>query len=75
MDGGGLDDELARYAGNLRPQYRRAAEQSAVRSAARGAGPHQSAELFDVIDYPHEGAGEAHPQVYALLASGLNADT
>ena len=71
---GELDDELARYAGNLRPQYRTGLLSNSADGARREEqARYQFAELFDVIIYSHEvGLAKPDPQVYALLCDRLN---
>jgi putative hydrolase of the HAD superfamily len=71
---GELDDELARYAGNLRPRYRTGLLSNSADGARREEqARYQFAELFDVIIYSHEvGLAKPDPQVYALLCDRLN---
>jgi epoxide hydrolase-like predicted phosphatase len=71
---GELDDDLARYAGSLRPRYRT----GLLSNSADGARREEQARYgfegqFDVIIYSHE-AGLAKPdhRVYALLCERLD---
>jgi epoxide hydrolase-like predicted phosphatase len=71
---GELDDDLARYASNLRLRYHTGLLSNSADGARREEqARYRFAELFDVIIYSHEvGLAKPDPQVYVLLCNRLN---